>query len=514
MKLYTSEHSREADKYAIEQMGIPSVVLMEHASRGVFEEIVARFPNVLLNNFIVLYGTGNNGGDALSVARMLLFAGCKVNIVEAVGAPKTSDSQLQMDMLLKTAHGKDNLKQITKSEVSKYINDNTIVLDGVFGTGFKAVSSKPLEKALVKLFKEVRKAPYIISIDIPSGVDSDTGEVAPGAIEVDCTISFIFPKVGLFIAPASIHAGDVIVKPLFFPVKHINTNYELITEHFAKELIAPLKRTPNSHKGTYGHVAIISPDKGMEGAVAMSAMAALKSGAGLVTVLAVNETTDVLRQRMSMLTPEIMVSSIKIDDKTGSELMNDFKKFNSVVVGPGFGKERKTILKKILEYVAIPMVIDADALNLISNDHNLFDIIRNKNAILTPHPGEMSRLFPEIKDVQEHRLVVLEKYVKGQKFSLLLKGYRSMLGRGDGHVFVNYTGNPSLSKGGSGDVLSGLIASFNAQGLEIWKAGVLGMYVHGLCADRLVMEDKNSDFGILPTDIINEMGPVIRCLTE
>ena len=514
MKIYTSQHSKEADKYAIEQMGIPSVVLMEHASRGVFEEIVARFPNVHLNNFLVLYGTGNNGGDALSVSRMLLFAGCKVNIVEAVGAPKTPDSQLQMEMLLKTAHGKDNLKQIAKSEVSKHINDNTIVIDGVFGTGFKVESTKSLDSDLIKLFKDIRKAPYVISVDVPSGVDSDTGEVAPGAIEADCTISFIFPKVGLFIAPASMHAGDVIVKPLFFPVKHIKTNYELITEHFARELIEPLKRTANSHKGTYGHVAIISPDKGMEGAVAMSAMAALRSGAGLVTVIAVNETTDLLRQRMSMLTPEIMVSGIKIDDKTGPELMDDFKKFNSLVIGPGFGKTRKAILKKILEHITIPMVIDADALNLIAEDHDLFDIMKKKEAILTPHPGEMSRLVPQSKDIQEHRLRALEEYVKGQKFCVLLKGYRSMLGLGDGRVFINYTGNPSLSKGGSGDVLSGLIASFSAQGLEIWKAGVLGMYVHGLCADRLVTEEKNSDFGILPTDIINELGTVIRCLTE
>ncbi|MCX6112448.1 MAG: NAD(P)H-hydrate epimerase, partial [Proteobacteria bacterium] len=221
----------------------------------------ARFPNVLLNNFIVLYGTGNNGGDALSIARMLLFAGCKVSIIEAVGSPKTPDTKLQFDMLLKTALGRDNLKQITTSDVSKYINDNTIIIDGVFGTGFKIEPSKPLDKDLVKLFKDVKKAPYVFSIDVPSGVDADTGEVAPGAIEADCTISFIFPKVGLFIAPASIHAGDVIVKPLFFPIKHINTNYELITEHFARELIAPLKRQPNTHKGTYGHVAIISPDK-------------------------------------------------------------------------------------------------------------------------------------------------------------------------------------------------------------------------------------------------------------
>ncbi len=506
MKLYRSEQTRNFDSNLIDQIGVPSVVLMEHAARGVFEEILNRFPNIHLNDLIVLYGTGNNGGDALCLARMLVSVGCKVSIVEAVAKPKTPDSKLQMELLLKSVANKKDLKQMAVSEVSKSINDNTIIIDGVFGTGFKATTGKALDKKLIKLFEDVSKASYVFSIDVPSGVDADTGEAIEGAMVADCTVSFVYPKVGLFISPASVHAGDIIVKSLFFPVEQMDTKYELITEHFARELIAPITRKPNSHKGSFGHVAVISPDDGMEGSVAMTAMAALRAGAGLVTVLAVNESKEALRQRMPMLISEVMVSEIDPKD--------NFKKFSSVVIGPGFGKKRKAALKEMLQNAKVPLVIDADALNIIAEDKKLFDILKNKDAVLTPHPGEMSRLYPDIAEIQEHRLNALESYVKGHKFSVLLKGYRSMLGRGNGEVFVNYTGNPALSKGGNGDVLSGIIAAFIAQGLDTGKAGALAMYVHGLCADRLVMEENNSDFGILPTDIIKELGNVIRCLTE
>ncbi|MEI6093404.1 MAG: NAD(P)H-hydrate dehydratase [bacterium] len=514
MKLYRTEDAKRADSYAINKIGVPSVVLMEHAARGVFEEIVKRFTNIHLNNFIVVYGTGNNGGDALCLARMLLLAGCKVKLVEAIGKPKTPDSKLQLKMLTKTAIKNDMFSKIKSGDVLKNINSKTVVIDGVFGTGFNVSKSKQLSKNLIKLLGSLRKALYVISIDVPSGVDADTGEVINGAIKADCTVSFVYPKLGLFISPASINSGDIVIKPLFFPTEKIDTKYELITENMVREMISPIKRKPDSHKGIYGHVAVLSPEQGMEGAVAMTAMAALRAGAGLVTILAVNESTESIRQRMPMLTPEIMILNLTINEKNGAELTQTLVKFNSIIIGPGFGKKRKLILNKILKYADVPLVIDADALNLISEDSSLFTLIKNKDVILTPHPGEMTRLVSGLKKIQDHRLNILEQFVKRHNICVLLKGYRSMLARKDGMVFINQTGNPALSKAGSGDTLSGIIGAFIAQGTSVWASGVLGMYVHGLCADRLIMDEKKSDFGILPTDIINELGSVIKCLTE
>lgn len=514
MKLYTTEDAKSADSYAINKIGVPSIVLMEHAARGIFEEIINRFQNIHLNDFILVYGSGNNGGDALCLARMLLLAGCKVSIVEALGNPKTYDAKLQLKMLIKTAKSNKKFSRIKIKDISNNINTKTIVIDGVFGTGFKVSNAKKINKNLITLFASLRKAAYVISIDVPSGVDANTGEVITGAIKADCTVSFVYPKLGLFISPASINSGDIVVKPLFFPVEEIETKYELVTESLVREMISPIRRHSNSHKGTYGHLAIISPEQGMEGAVAMTAMASLRAGAGLVTILAVNETTESIRKRMPMLTPEIMIINLSIDKHTGAELTNTLKKFDSIVIGPGFGKKRKLVLEKILRYSDIASVIDADALNIMSEDKKLFTIIQGKETILTPHPGEMARMLSSSRKVQDHRLSILDKFVRQHKLCVLLKGYRSMLARKEGQVFINHTGNPALSKAGSGDVLSGIIGAFMAQGVKGWASGVLGMYVHGLCADRLIMDKKRSDFGILPTDIINELGSVIKCLTE
>jgi len=504
MKLYLSKDSRVIDEYAIKNIGVPSIILMEHAARGVYEEIKKRFSPVKNRKFVVLYGSGNNGGDALCVARYLLLDGAKVIISEVVARPKTPDAQLEMEFLLKTAKGRRDFTKLDAKNVIKKIDKDTVVIDGVFGTGFRAAGKGTINKKLQKLFEAAGSAGFVLSIDVPSGVDADTGEVSEHSIVADCTVTFCLPKVGLFISPGSLYSGEVIVKELFVPKKEKNTPYEFVDEELAKNIAKGLKRRPDSHKGSYGHVAVVSPSKGMEGAVAMCVRAAMKSGAGLVSVLAVGEKEEFLRKRMPMLMSEAMIKEY---------MAKTLSSFSVVVVGPGFGKERKKDLKDILSKVKVPIVIDADALNIIAGDKKLLNILKKKDAVLTPHPGEMARLTGR-KDVQEHRLSVLEKYVKGARFSVLLKGYRSMLGSGDGSIFINSTGNPALSKGGSGDVLSGIIAGFIAQGLSTKEAGILGAYVHGLCADVLVNKKKASSLGVLPTDIIKELGNVLRCLTE
>ncbi|MFH1223354.1 MAG: NAD(P)H-hydrate dehydratase, partial [Pseudomonadota bacterium] len=434
---------------------------------------------------------------------------------------KTPDAKLQMKMLLKTAAGKIGQRvfaRISPAQAEKLIGKDTVVIDGVFGTGFRidphAAGSRKnrqggaVEK-LSKLFEAAGSAGFVLSIDVPSGVDADTGEAESYAIVSDCTVTFTVPKLGLYVSPGSLYSGDVVVKGLFVPRTEIKTNYEFVDEDTAKNIARDLKRKPNSHKGSYGHVAVISSAKGMEGAVAMSGMAALRAGAGLLSVIAVGEKEESLRKRMPMLASEAMIK--EYDSKALS-------KFSVVIVGPGFGKQRKKELKSILKRTKCPMVIDADALNLIAENKSFIKIIKNKNVVLTPHPGEMSRLTGE-KDVQAHRLRTLEKFIKGRKFSVLFKGYRSMLGVEQGAgtrggIFINSSGNPALSKGGSGDVLSGIIAAFIAQGIKPADAGVLGAYVHGLCADRLVKKKKVSSLGLMPTDVIKELGAVLKCLTE
>jgi len=502
MKLYTAKQTREVDSLAINKIGLPPLVLMEHAARGVFEELELRFCCLCAHKFIVLYGPGNNGGDALALSRMLLLKGAEVILVEALAKPATQDCKKEMQILLQTDKLLSGLKKIKPEQVSKHIDDTTIVIDGVFGTGFK--KGNKIDKKIKKLFDAAAEAPYVVAIDVPSGVDVDTGVAAEWALTADLTVTFALPKIGLYVSPGAVHNGEVVVKDLYTLASPDATPYELLDADNVKNLFWNLRRKKESNKGSYGHVLIISPELGMEGAVTLCATAALKSGAGLVSVAAINESTQSLRKRIPKLPPEVMVKDFDI--KT-------LNKYSVVVAGPGYGKKRKKELKEIIKNVKGPLVLDADALNIISEDKELLRLVgKNKNAILTPHPGEMARL-ANIKDVQIQRLNVLKLFVLENDINLILKGYMSLVASREGKIFVNPTGNPGLSKGGSGDVLSGMIAAFCAQGLSIVEAGLAGVYVHGICADMLV-DDGVSVLTITPTDIIEEIGNALKCLIK
>ncbi len=507
MKLFTSKNSKLMDEYAIKKLSVPPIVLMEHASRGVYEELAVRFWPLSDKNFIVLCGTGNNGGDALCITRMLLLDGAGVSVFLMNGSPSTDEAKTELMVLKKTFPSLKTFDGKKTAEIRKRTTKNSIIIDGVFGTGFS--SKKPLPKHVKDAFKVCEKALFKLSIDVPSGLSADTGELSDGAFKADISVSFGVPKVGLYTAPGALNSERVAVKSLFVGTPNLETPYELLTEETARKLIKPLKRTLNAHKGKYGHLAIISPQKGMEGAVAMCALSALRAGTGLVSIIATDETQEALRKRMPMLTSEIMIKTLK-------NVGVNFKNFSAVVIGPGFGKSRKKEFELIVKKCVVPIVIDADAINLMAEDKNILAFLRKStNVILTPHPGEMARLCKKNSEqVQKSRLSVLETFCKGAKFTVLLKGFRSILHAPDGRVFINPTGGPALAKGGSGDVLSGIVGAFLAQGLKPYEAGALGMYVHGSCADKVINEKAGANFTLLPTDVINELGETMGWLTE
>ncbi len=500
MKLYTAAQAAAVDVLATREIGVPSLVLMEHAARGVFEELELRFVDLLDHRFIVLYGPGNNGGDALAVARMLLVIGADVILVQALTPPKTADCKKELELLLNTDKKIKKLKKIQPEQVSKYIGPSTIVLDGVFGTGFK--KGTKLNKSLEKLFAAAEKAAYVVAIDVPSGVESDTGVAEDWALSADLTVTFAVPKVGLYVSPGAVHSGEIVIKDLYTLTMPDKTPYELLDDDYIKGLLLKLNRKKDSHKGNYGHVLIMSPQTGMEGAVSLCATAAIRSGAGLVSIAAVGETAASLRKRMPKLTPEVMVKEFDT---------NSLKNFDVVVAGPGFGKKRVQELELLIRHTKGTLVLDADALNIMSEHPSMLKLVAlNKNVILTPHPGELARLV-NIKDVQMQRLNVLRLFVSQNNVSTVLKGYMSMIASRGGKILINPTGNPGLSKGGSGDVLSGIIASLCAQGLDVVEGAAAGVYVHGLCADSLL--DKGASIlNITPTDVIGELGNILKCL--
>jgi len=512
LKLYTLQDARSVDNYAITKLGMHPMVLMEHAARGVYEELLLRFYPLEAKEVIVLCGNGNNGGDGLALARMLLLEDVNVSVFLLNGAPKTMEAKEELRILKKSCSGIEIFSTPELNIFKKKVNKSVIVVDAVFGSGLKDAR---LATRIKDFFKIAGTAGYKVSVDVPSGVNIDNGRVCEGAFTADLTVSLALPKLGLYTAPGAVNAGEVVIKSLYTAYPKLRTRYEFVSETLIKELIRPLKRALNSHKGSYGHLAFISPQKGMEGAVSMSALAALRSGAGLLTVVGLNESSNDLRKRMPMLTPEVMLKDLYIKRTNASEIKKFFSNFDALVLGPGYGTQREEELALIIKHADIPAVIDADAINIIAKHPKLYELVKRSDALLTPHPGEFARLCRvDSKGVQDNRLNMLELMSNGAKCSVMLKGYRSLLSSPNGFVYVNSSGGPALAKGGSGDVLSGIAGAFMAQGLNSSEAGVLAMFVHGLSADRVLERSNRSDFGVLPTDVIEELGELIKCLTE
>jgi NAD(P)H-hydrate epimerase len=486
MKLYKIKDILNSENYAIKKLKIPGIVLMEHAARSVLEEIEKEYG--LNHKFIVVYGPGNNGGDALALSRMLFLKNANIKIYSALGSPKTKEAKQELSIVKKL-----KIKEI-KNDILKSIDSKTIVIDGVFGIGF----NKEIPTKLIKLFESFKKAKAVVSIDVPSGLNIDNGELSKGAVISNLTVSFILPKLGLYTSPGAINAGKVVTKDIFTKDLQIKTNYELIDKDLINSIFKKLKRKNNTHKGSFGHVGVVKGD--MNGAAILSTKAALSVGAGLVSIILDNKISKDIKT-VKNLDDEVMVKS-------------DLSSFDVIVIGPGLGtgKDKELFLSKVLELAKTnktKILIDADAINIISKNKKLIKKL-NKNCILTPHPGEFSRLVNIPNNlIQEKRLSVLENFMKDKNFTIVLKGFRSLI-NSNNFTYINNTGGPHLSKAGTGDVLSGIIASLWAQGLSSTEASILGVYLHGLTADRLL--EEKSELSIKASDIILKLEEVLKCI--
>jgi ADP-dependent NAD(P)H-hydrate dehydratase / NAD(P)H-hydrate epimerase len=493
LNLYKAKEVRDLETKAIKALNGKSIILMERAASATFKLIKENF-NLKKFKFLVCYGSGNNGGDGLSLARILIENKAKVSICSILGSPKTDDSKKEHFLLKKLKP-----KFIYKKDLKSFIDSSVIVVDAIFGIGFKG----NLNKSLKDIFKTFEKAYSVVSVDVPSGVNADTGEASIGSVTSDMTLTFIAPKLGLYSSPGAIFAGNIFLDNLGVK-NNLKSDYFLSTESIAKKISKKLYRKKDTHKKTFGSLAILSPNEGMEGAVGLASKASLKTGTGLVSVLTYKESIKDFRNRTGGIIPrEVMVKNI--DDVN----VNDF---DAILIGPGFGTKRKDFLKSVIKDFKKKLILDADAINIISKDIKLQKLINRKQVILTPHPGEFYRL-SKIKDIQEKRIFSLEKFMKNKRYALVLKGYRTLI-KGDKKLYINQTGGPALAKAGSGDVLSGIIASLFVQGLNPLDASILGTYIHGMAADKLTKNLKLLDLNVNPSDVIKKLKEVFVCLSK
>lgn len=502
-KVCYAEQMRNIDRAAEEIASIPSIVLMENAAIACVEELKKDF-ELSKHTVAVFCGKGNNGGDGLAIARHLYNLGVKVKIYLVSGNDFSGDAKINyeivnsMDIALDTITDTDGLEYVIRSY--------DIIVDAILGTGISGtVRGNAFE--VIKLINE--NARYILSVDVPSGINSDSGEICGICINANKTVTFAAYKVGMFMYPAADSVGEVIVKGISIPQNVIdsqNVQLNLADSEFARSVIKP--RENNSQKSDYGKLLIIAGSVGMSGAAYLAAQSALKSGAGLITLACPKTINKILEVK----TTEVMTLPLcdidgHLDYLASNEILSRLDSFDAVLIGPGLGRERSVfeVVKTVLQNSKVPVVADADALFAISRDKG---ILRDCDCelIFTPHAMEMSRLTGlEIQYIEANRLEVSKEFCEETGATLLLKGHHTIVTAQSLEQYISNTGNPGLATGGSGDVLAGIIAALVARGIDCAQAAAVGDYIHGTAGDiakeRFGMESMSAE-------------DVIECLPE
>ncbi|GAB1266947.1 NAD(P)H-hydrate dehydratase [Aurantivibrio infirmus] len=517
MPLYSAAECREIDRRAIEDEGISGIVLMKRAARAAFTSLLERWPNV--DGIIVFCGSGNNAGDGYLMASLAAEKTIPTTVVLLAEPNKLKgDAKLAFEHVLginAAAKGSDpgsknsDPIQILSLETldETPIRENTVVVDALLGTG---ISGSPKANFLSAI-EWINHSPLpVLSVDIPSGLNADTGDDHSGgrsgdksnAVKADLTVSFVGLKRGLFTAKGPGLIGDIEFSDLGIPAHIVNSQLPSARLLNLPECLAALPdRSLDSHKGDFGHVLVIGGDHGFGGAAMMAAEAAARVGAGLVTLATREE------HCLSMLArrPEIMVKGVE----STNDLVVLIEKATTIVIGPGLGQsEWSKQLFKLAIKSALPLMIDADALNLLSEQGDSFASKQN-NWILSPHPGEASRLLNMgISEVQSDRFASVANLQARFQCVSLLKGRGTLIADGKNPIAVANVGNPGMASGGMGDILSGVIGGLLAQGLDLASAASLGVMLHGVAADRAAQKDGQR--GMLATDLL----PYLRQLVN
>jgi hydroxyethylthiazole kinase-like uncharacterized protein yjeF len=466
---------REVDRRTIEA-GIPGIVLMENAGHRLVEFLVEKFAPLDNHRIVVLCGKGNNGGDGLVVARQIYtrFKPQRLDVVLA-GDPAEMKGEAAENLGMLRIAG----CPIT-SAIGNEMHVATIVVDALLGTGLRG----PAEGAVAAMIREINGGfplADIVAVDIPSGMQSDTGKLEGDVVSADYTVTFTAPKVCHVLSPAAEHCGKLRVAAIGTPPNMIESELSLVQPAMFRHLFEP--REVDSNKGRYGHVLVIAGSRGKTGAAAMTGLAALRAGAGLTTVASAESAIEAIAsyapELMTAPLPETGAGSISTHALDQGLLAAIAEKKTVAAVGPGLGTHPDTVqfVHRLVEELHLPMVIDADALNALPRR----DLRGGAPRILTPHPGEMGRLaMCSVEDVQADRVETARTFARERGICLVLKGHRTVIAFADGRAFVNPTNSPALATGGTGDILTGMIAGLLAQFPDELEAAVLAaVYLHG-----------------------------------
>jgi len=495
MKVLTAAQMRETDRLTTERFGVPTLQLMENAGTRVVEFLRAEFANLPKRRIVVLCGKGNNGGDGLVVARLLKRQGAEPKVFlfaapeavrgdAAVNLKRWQEVSGELHVVTDTAHLEGVRGALVAAE---------IVVDALLGTGL----SGPVEGLLRAVIEDVNSLPHtveVIAVDTPSGLPSDVADFDGPVIQADYTVTFTAPKVGQLVARDCDRVGKLLVRSIGTPLGLLENDPQLKLHWLepGEFRSVPLERHAAAHKGDFGHALVVAGSRGKTGAAVLAAHAALRVGAGLVTVATPSDVLPIVASGM----PEMMTEPLASTDAGSIGMRSlDYGRFAEITkgktvlaMGPGLSTHPETqqFVRAVLADCALPVVLDADGLNAFGGRAD--ELAKHKAAVLavTPHPGEMARLLSCTgKDVQGKRLEVALQAAARCNAYVVLKGYHTIVATPDGRAFINSTGNPGMATGGTGDALTGMLAGLTAQfRTEHWERVLgLGVYLHGLAGD-------------------------------
>jgi NAD(P)H-hydrate epimerase len=505
MRLVTAAEMQEMDRKTIESFGLPGRVLMENAGRGATRFLLKHFRSVPRKEIGVIAGRGNNGGDGFVIARYLCQKGLRVKVylLSDAGAVK-GDAAANLDLLAPMGIALIEIPDENKfAKVRAGMRHIDLWVDAILGTGLKS-DVKGFFRNVIAFINSLEKP--VFAVDIPSGLNSDTGQPCGTCIRANATATFAFAKTGHLMQPGATLTGRLNIVDIGIPdiiAGQIKAKQFCLTPRLIRNYFQP--RESDTHKGTTGHLLVIAGSPGKTGAAAMTAMSALRCGAGLVSLGVPQSINAVLEtqvlEAMTEALPEI--ENGRLGDSAFDAIMRLAEGKRCLAIGPGLGlaDETKSLVSRIVEHCPVPLVIDADGLNSLNEQIGILHKSKMP-AILTPHPGEMARLTgATTRVVQADRIKAARNFAAQFNVHMVLKGAATVIAHPDGRAYINSTGNPGMASGGMGDVLTGAIAGLLTQGFSPESAAHAGVYLHGAAADTL--SQSAGPYGFLAGEVMD-----------
>jgi len=515
MRVLNTEQMREADRRTIEDLGLPSIVLMENAGRQTVAAMEAAFDKLASSRVAVLCGRGNNGGDGFVVARTLAQRGVEAQVF-LIGrvAEVNGDARTNLEVL-----GRLGMTIVEVTDAQEWelhfsqVAQCNVLVDAILGTGFRGRLTGLLETVVADINE---LGVPIVSIDLPTGLSADMAEVPGEAVDAAMTVTLAAPKIPLVFPPADALAGDLVIADIGIPEPIVadleGPHLELLTRD-AMRAVLPA-RPPESHKGDFGRVLIVAGSMGKTGAAYLAALGALRSGAGLVTVATPRSVLPIVASMgAEYMTEPLDETPAGTIDYGALDRVLDIPA-DVIAVGPGLGRQPGTaaFVQGLLERAGVALVLDADALYAFADDPDRLAGRDGVDVVITPHPGEMARLVNgTIEAVQHDRLTHAREFAAAHKVHVILKGHRTIVAGPDGRSFVNLTGNPGMATGGTGDVLTGMLAAWLAQLLDAEAACKLAVYLHGAAGD--LAEAEEGDVALVAGDLASHIGAALLKLS-